>query len=415
MIAIRCYARFVALGPHQFVFVNRTHADLMDPVATRKLLFNTRPTRIIHLAAKIAAMETMSHNHAEYYMANQAINTNMLQARQLSTSFGAVFPHLPALPPPLPPYAPCDLLYLDVVLPCCRGRMLIGACNLMLCPLHVLQASAALAKSGLLGAADGNATLLQVTSCLSSAMLPSGAGVDSEVTEADLSVLFKGPRGPIHPIAAGYGTAKLQQLQMSSWLTKETPGLTAVNLMPSNIFGPATECAADGPLVNALIVFLTWGFFPPVVLGHFLAAFLLRISSRCLHTPHAMSSPWPHGSHILIDACDPTVCPLCLFRPRRLPQRRPAPRWWSSAAASRSGKCCSRSTLPRCSYGRWNTIPMPTCRSSSRARSTRCRRWPSSQRRPSGLPARSPTTRARRTGRCDGPRRRRSSRRSCHA
>ena len=102
MIAIRCYARFVALGPHQFVFVNRTHADLMDPVATRKLLFNTRPTRIIHLAAKIAAMETMSHNHAEYYMANQAINTNMLQARQLSTSFGAVFPHLPALPPPYP-------------------------------------------------------------------------------------------------------------------------------------------------------------------------------------------------------------------------------------------------------------------------------------------------------------------------
>ena len=122
--AVQHYVRRLRPGGlHRFVFVNRTHADLMDPKATRKLLFGTRPTRIIHLAAKIAAMETMSHNHAEYYMANQAINAN------------------------------------------------------------VLQASAALAKSGLLGAPDGNTTLLRVTACLSSAMLPSGAGVETEVTE----------------------------------------------------------------------------------------------------------------------------------------------------------------------------------------------------------------------------------------
>ena len=71
--------------------------------------------------------------------------------------------------------------------------------------------------------------------------------------QADVSVLFEAPRAPIHPIAAGYGSAKRQQLQMSSWLTKETPGLNVVNLMPSNIFGPATTCDAKGPLVNALI------------------------------------------------------------------------------------------------------------------------------------------------------------------
>ena len=195
---------------HQFVFVDRTHADLSDPTAARKLLFSTRPTRIIHLAAKTAATDVMSHQHAEYFMANQAINTN------------------------------------------------------------VLQASAALATSGLLGATDDNTTLLRVVSCLSSAMLLAGGGVESKVTESDISVRSQQRRASIHPVAAGYGSAQLQQLQLSSWLTKEVPALSAVALMPSDVFGPAATCAIDRPLVNALInnaVVAKRSGTPMVVLG----------------------------------------------------------------------------------------------------------------------------------------------------
>ena len=180
-------------GLHRFVFVDRTHADLSDPAATRKLLFITRPTRIIHLAAKTAPMETMARHHAEHFTANQRINSN------------------------------------------------------------VLQASAALATSGLLGVTDVNATLLRVLSCLSSVMLPAGSGVESEVTEADVSVLSKESLAAVRPLTAGYGAAKLQQLQLSSWITKETPALSAVTLMPSRVFGPPPHCAADGPLGNVLL------------------------------------------------------------------------------------------------------------------------------------------------------------------
>jgi GDP-L-fucose synthase len=40
---------------------------------------------------------------------------------------------------------------------------------------------------------------------------------------------------------------------LSKKLSETTPGLQAVTLVPSNVFGPDANCSASGPLLNALI------------------------------------------------------------------------------------------------------------------------------------------------------------------
>ena len=90
-----------------------------------------------------------------------------------------------------------------------------------------LQASAALATSGLLGPTDVNATLLRVVSCLSSAMLPADESfdrsVESKFTEADVSMLSQEPRAAIHPIAAGILDLGLILTIFSSTSQRQSP------------------------------------------------------------------------------------------------------------------------------------------------------------------------------------------------
>jgi nucleoside-diphosphate-sugar epimerase len=100
---------------------------------------------------------------------------------------------------------------------------------------------------------------VKVVSCLSSAMLPEGSGVEEPATEALVSVGSSEPprkRPPKH--VAGYAASKHELLSLSDWLSHEVEGLCAVNVMPSNIFGPHRDprhrtCGKDGPLVNALL------------------------------------------------------------------------------------------------------------------------------------------------------------------
>ena len=121
---------------------------------------------------------------------------------------------------------------------------------------NVLEAAADLAKSGLLGQTGVD---VKVVSCLSSAMLPEGSGVEEPATEALVSVGSSEPprkRPPKH--VAGYAASKHELLSLSDWLSHEVEGLCAVNVMPSNIFGPHRDprhrtCGKDGPLVNALL------------------------------------------------------------------------------------------------------------------------------------------------------------------
>lgn len=161
-----------------FIFANRTHVDLRDEQATRKFLFDLRPTRIIHLAAKIAPTAVMNKANTEYYIDNVKINTNVLH----------------------------------------------GAADLV--------------TSKLLGIGGSNsAAVLNVVSCLSTVMLSAGTSA--------------GPSAVTH--AGGYAAAKSQQMQLSNWLSQETPGLRAVTVLASNVFGPDAKCEPSGPLLNALI------------------------------------------------------------------------------------------------------------------------------------------------------------------
>ena len=171
-------------GHGAFVFANHSHADLRDARATRELLFDLRPTRIIHLAAKIAPTAVMHKANTEYYIDNVKINTNLLRsAADLVTS------------------------------------KLLG-----------------------IGSGSNSIAMLKVVSCLSTVMF-SAAGGTSSTAHA----------GAVAPHAAGYAAAKSQQLQLSSWLSEETPGLRAVTVLASNVFGPNARCEPSGPLLNALI------------------------------------------------------------------------------------------------------------------------------------------------------------------
>ena len=110
-----------------FVFVNRTHADLRNASAVKQLLFDVRPTKIIHLAAKIAPMSTMQRAPTEFFKDNVKINQNVLR----------------------------------------------GAEKLL--------------QSGLLG---GHLQTLDVVSCLSTAMLPDSIGIDMPVNETTVMKLI---------------------------------------------------------------------------------------------------------------------------------------------------------------------------------------------------------------------------------
>jgi len=180
-------ASFPRDGRESFVFVNHSHVDLRDAHATIGLLATVRPTRIIHLAARIAPMAEMRKAPGKFFRENVDIDSN------------------------------------------------------------VLKAAAWLVRSNLLGSGTD---ILRVVSCLSTAMLPENMGIDSPVNETTLAELLAMGSGAG---MQGYAGAKWKQLQLSTDLSRDTPGLVATTLMPSNIFGPGAKCASSGPLLNALV------------------------------------------------------------------------------------------------------------------------------------------------------------------
>ena len=149
-----------------------------------------QPTRIIHLAVKLAPMAEMQKEPATFFKENAKIDNN------------------------------------------------------------VLGAAAALVSSGLLGRPGGEAPLLHVVSCLSTAMLPANAGIAAPVNE---STLFEMRAAFAGAASTGYAGAKWHLMSLSMRLAEKTPGLRALALLPSNIFGPGAKCGPSGPLLNALV------------------------------------------------------------------------------------------------------------------------------------------------------------------
>ena len=107
--------------------------------------------------------------------------------------------------------------------------------------------------------------MLRVLSLLSTAMLPPGVALATAINETALMQLA--PRNMMafassvgqHRAAAdrpelqGYSGSKWHRMLLSKKLSETTPGLQAVTLVPSNVFGPDANCSASGPLLNALI------------------------------------------------------------------------------------------------------------------------------------------------------------------
>ena len=80
-------------------------------------------------------------------------------------------------------------------------------------------------------------------------------------------------------MSSGYGSAKLQQLQLSSWLSQTTPALSAVTLMHGCNFD-----AIFGPLLTAWL--------------------MIDTRLRTMHAPRGMlCAPGAYGT--LVCASDP--------------------------------------------------------------------------------------------------------------
>lgn len=64
------------------VFLMRKEADLTDLCQVKKLFDRYRPSKVIHLAAKVAGVKTNAEKNADMFTVNTQINTNLLNVAQ---------------------------------------------------------------------------------------------------------------------------------------------------------------------------------------------------------------------------------------------------------------------------------------------------------------------------------------------
>lgn len=62
-----------------FVFADRSHADLADLAQVEALFKMVQPTIVLHCAAKLASVGEMSKNPVDYFLENVSVNNNILR------------------------------------------------------------------------------------------------------------------------------------------------------------------------------------------------------------------------------------------------------------------------------------------------------------------------------------------------
>jgi GDP-L-fucose synthase len=70
------------------VFASRQDGDLADAGAVERLFKRVQPTHVLHLAARLASLHEMTARPVDFWLANTAINNNVLSAAHAGRAWG---------------------------------------------------------------------------------------------------------------------------------------------------------------------------------------------------------------------------------------------------------------------------------------------------------------------------------------
>lgn len=76
---IRKSSENIASNNHEFIFINRSHADLRDFEATKGILREIQPDALIHTAARVGGIAANMAHPAEFLMDNIQIDSHVLK------------------------------------------------------------------------------------------------------------------------------------------------------------------------------------------------------------------------------------------------------------------------------------------------------------------------------------------------
>ena len=81
--AIERYVKCHNLG-HKFIFINRSHGDLTNPIYVNAIFRDYKPEYVIHTAAKVGGIGGNMAGHADYFYENILMNTYIIHQCHLN-------------------------------------------------------------------------------------------------------------------------------------------------------------------------------------------------------------------------------------------------------------------------------------------------------------------------------------------